>query len=447
MLLKKTKSLCPVCLKGIEAKYEERDNKVYFEKTCPEHGHFSTLSSNNADLFSSHDMITQNIPLKASITKREKGCPFDCGHCEEHLQTPCCMLLEITDRCNQKCPYCFASSNEDIHNDPSLEEIRSLYERLIDLGEERKFNIQLSGGEPTVREDLPEIISMGRELGFEYIQLNTNGRRLCEDGYAKMLKNAGLSAVFLQFDGTNDDIMLSLRGEKLLDIKLRAIEACRQARLPVTLVPTIVKDVNTQNIGEMINFCLENIDTVKGIHFQPVSFFGRFPKNGEEYNRVTMFDIIEEINRQTGGKIKKESLTPLATGSSLCCFFGTFLKEQDGSIKPVHQKQNNTVCCDSPKLPASKIIAKDRDFIKNKWSLPTEQSFKGAGSGLDAFISEFHNKSFTLTCMQFQDILNIDLNRLKRCRVGVFSKEQTIIPFCAYNLTDANGNYIHRGKH
>ena len=65
-------------------------------------------------------------------------------------------------------------------------------------------NIQLSGGEPTMREDLPDIIRLGREKGFSFIQLNTNGIRLAAtSGYARTLKEAGLSSVFLQFDGVS----------------------------------------------------------------------------------------------------------------------------------------------------------------------------------------------------------------------------------------------------
>ena len=73
--------------------------------------------------------------------------------------------------------------------------------------------IQLSGGEPTVREDLPEIIRLARSYGFGFVQINTNGLRLSEDpAYARQLREAGLSSVFLQFDGTRDEIYRKLRG-------------------------------------------------------------------------------------------------------------------------------------------------------------------------------------------------------------------------------------------
>ena len=96
---------------------------------------------------------------------------------------------------------------------------------------------------------------MAKDKGFEYVQINTNGRRLAtEEGYAKILKDAGATVIFMQFDGTRDDIYEKLRGEPLLEIKKQAIRNCEKAGLGVTLVPTIVQGVNTDNIGDMMDF-------------------------------------------------------------------------------------------------------------------------------------------------------------------------------------------------
>lgn len=123
----------------------------------------------------------------------------------------------------------FAKAEEDTASDPGLKEIEKKYELLLELGEERPFNIHLSGGEPTVREDLPEIIKMGREKGFDYIQINTNGRKLAfDEAYAGVLKEAGASVIYLQFDGTNDTIYQKLRGEPLLEIKKKPFKTAKK---------------------------------------------------------------------------------------------------------------------------------------------------------------------------------------------------------------------------
>ena len=146
------------------------------------------------------------------------------------------MILEVTKRCNMHCPVCFASAGECLENgDLSIDEIEKQYDFLMDHG--GPFNIQLSGGEPTMREDLPEIIRMGREKGFTFFQLNTNGIRLAQEaGYARKLKKAGLNTVFLQFDGVTDDVYQTLRGRSMIELKEKAVLNCSEAELGIALV-------------------------------------------------------------------------------------------------------------------------------------------------------------------------------------------------------------------
>lgn len=125
-------------------------------------------------------------------------------------------------------------------DEPSLNVINGWYKNV--LAASGPVNIQLSGGEPTLRNDLPEIVEMGRALGFKFIQLNTNGLRLAEDPiFLSRLKKAGLSSVFLQFDGTEDQIYQAIRGRRLFEVKAKAIECCAQHEIGVVLVPTLIR--------------------------------------------------------------------------------------------------------------------------------------------------------------------------------------------------------------
>jgi len=77
------------------------------------------------------------------------------------------------------------------------------------------------------------------------------------------------------------------RGFNALPIKLKAIENCRKGGLDsVSLVPTLAKGVNDMQVGDMIRFAIQNMDTVKGIYFQPISFAGRINKEERGYNGV-----------------------------------------------------------------------------------------------------------------------------------------------------------------
>lgn len=479
-VLEATQSICPLCGRSIEAFYIEEKDRVYFVKECPDHGTFKTTASESAEDYKEwikNPII--NIAPKTAVTKgapQDDRCPLHCGTCENHLQTACCVLIDLTDRCNQHCPYCFARSEMDADRsgEPTLAEIEKKYDLLLELGEERNFNIQLSGGEPTVREDLPEIIKMARDKGFDYVQINSNGRRLAlEEGYAQILKEAGASVIFMQFDGTKDEIYQTLRGEPLFEIKKQAIRNCEKAGLPVTLVPTIVEGVNSDNIGEMMDFLVENVNVVKGIHFQPVSFFGRHPEKAacgsqgggasdlvafsKEYTgdfpgRMTMFGLLRTLEKQSP-QFRYEDYCPISTGHTLCCFYSTYIREPDGSIRCTltsAQKEKGVSCCSTaPTAPAEEdkqeIIRKDRDFVLNKWEItPVEEKeeerremmkYKSSEeiTSLDEFLRYYKRNTFTVTGMAFQDITNMDAERVKRCRVQVLSEDNRLIPFCAYN--------------
>ena len=194
-IIRKTYSVCPVCLKRIPAVHAAEGKTVYLEKTCPEHGNFSAVIWRGLrDL----EAWCGNLPEIAE--GENENCPHACGLCPEHRQGTCCVLLEVTKRCNLNCAFCFAEggSGEDIP-------FAALQRQLHDLAEPGKTLVQLSGGEPTVRDDLPRIVAAAKEAGCRYVQLNTNGIRLAADKeYVRALAKAGLSFVFMQFDGTRD---------------------------------------------------------------------------------------------------------------------------------------------------------------------------------------------------------------------------------------------------
>lgn len=437
-ILDKVESLCPYCLKKVVGQKVEDEEGVYLEKTCEEHGFFKTLiwEGENYQLWS--DVERFQTP-KVISNNTDKGCPYDCGICSEHRQETCCVLFEITNRCNLKCPICFASSNENIKEDISLEKIGEYYDYLMKCG--GPYNIQLSGGEPTLRNDLHEIIKIGREKGFTFFQLNTNGIRIGEDeNYIRNLSKAGLNTVFLQFDGLNDNVYSKLRGKNLLRTKLKAIENCKKTGVGVVLVPTIMKDVNIDQIGKIINFAMDNMPFVRGVHFQPVSFFGRYEKRDENY-RITIPKMLREIEEQTNGNMKIENFMGGGAENSYCSFHGNFLVNEDKRLKPLGSKSN---CCCKP--TSSK---QSREFVAKQWSAVKKSSNKknaknNSTKSLDEFLERFDNYTLAISAMLFQDVWNIDLDRLKQCYIHVVSEDMKLIPFCAYNLTDTENKSLYR---
>ncbi len=437
-----TKSLCPVCLKLLDAEITEENDAVYMVKTCRLHGEFKTVVWRGK--IKKEDWITKKNRafIKNPLTEIKDGCPYDCGLCPDHRQTTCTALIEVTNNCNLYCSFCFASAKDKILHEPSLKEIEFYFDRIKE--QSGICNIQLSGGEPTVRDDLNDIIKIGKEKGFEFIQINTNGIRIGQDeGYLRELTNAGLSSVYLQFDGTNDDIYVNIRGRKLLKEKIDAIKNCAKYNVGVVLVPVIIPGVNVNNIGQMIDFALENTPTVRGIHFQPVSYFGRTAFTPRDEDRITLPELIEEIELQTKGLVKAENLKPANCENSLCSFNGSFIYDDRKKLKPATKRNNQPCSCRT--IDAAEGAVKAKKFVASNWKLngSTERKYN-AGDSWDKLINEIRVRKFSISAMAFQDAYNVDIERIRDCCIHVVSKEGKLIPFCIYNITDTCGKSLYR---
>jgi uncharacterized radical SAM superfamily Fe-S cluster-containing enzyme len=443
VVLYETESLCPHCMGRIKAHAVRRGDSVYLEKECGEHGPFSTVIWRGSPEIENWRIDKIHSAPPGYNFKEEKGCPFDCGLCDDHRQHTCTMLLEVTKRCNLKCNVCFADSG-GMSVDPDLDKIRCFYKRALEQG--GPYNVQLSGGEPTVRDDLPEIVRIGKECGFEFIQVNTNGIRIAEDeAYVGELRSAGLNSIFLQFDGLSDEIYKKLRGRELFEIKKKAIENCRKYNIGVVLVPVLFEE-NLNDTVRIIDFALENIDVVRGVHFQPISFFGRYSEDMEYNKRITLPEIMQSIEDGSGGGIKISDFAPPCCEHSLCSFHGNFIFDE-GGLKPIVKK---SCCSGGETIKAEAGSAKSKQFVKKYWG-SREVKLKDPeqdriSQSFDRILSRINSKSFSISAMAFQDAWNVDIERLKQCCIHVMSEDGNLIPFCAYNMTDADSNYLYRRR-
>ena len=444
-VLLETESICPECLKRIPAQQVRQGMDIYLQKSCPEHGEFVTVIWRGEPDFESWVRPKMASYPARPFTPILDGCPYDCGLCSEHRQHTCSVLLEVTQRCDLHCPVCFADSGGGIESDWTLAEIEAWYKRLLQSG--GPFNIQLSGGEPCKRDDLPEIIRLGRSLGFEFFQLNTNGLRLARDpGYLAELKEAGLSTIFLQFDGTEDAVYKKLRGRPLLAQKLEAIWHCKELGIGVVLVPTLVPGVNINHIGDILYMALAHMPVVRGVHFQPISYFGRYPEAPADSARITIPEVIHQIEFQTEGLIRMESFCPPGCENARCSFHANFVLMPDGDLKAITRHSQKSCC--KPSL-AAEGAARAREFVSKNWtSQPqiseTAQQYGPSLGGWEVFLERKRTHTFCVSGMAFQDAWNLDLERLRDCCIHVASPDGRLVPFCAYNLTDRQGRSLYR---
>ena len=446
-----TKSLCPVCLNVIPAQRVQEGQDVFIEKTCPDHGEFKTITWRGEPSYQDWNVGVFAPGPKLRLTETVNGCPNDCGICPEHKAQSCTILMEVTSRCNLQCPVCFASSEDSPDAEPTIDEIRGMLETVIESAD--ACPLQLSGGEPTLRDDLPDIISLAKQMGFPHVQVNTHGLRLANDvEYLQRFKDAGVDLIYLQFDGISDDVYQRIRGANLFDSKVRAIENCAEAKVGVQLVPTLIPGINDHQIGGIIQFACKYIPVIKGVHFQPVSYFGRYPVAPADKDRITTPDVLRALEEQTGGEIKASNFLPRRRHDSHCGFSGFFVLTEDDKLvattvfKP---RQPSAADCNEtagrvseanqPSEHVRKFITEKSKYIEPNPEL-LEQQQKGT---LKRFIQRAKTHFLSISGMPFQDAWTVDLERLRGCCIHVITRDKKLVPFCAHYITNADGERLH----
>jgi uncharacterized radical SAM superfamily Fe-S cluster-containing enzyme len=457
-----TESLCPVCLTRINATIRMKDGVALMQKRCSTHGRFEVALWRGRPSYDSWQRPKIPQPPPAPLTPVHNGCPDDCGLCPNHRQRSCTILMEVTQRCDLNCPICYAdagsaaSAPRSALGDPSMATIAAWFRTARKAAP--GANIQLSGGEPSLRDDLPAIVARARGAGFDFVQLNTNGLRIAKDAaYLAALKKAGLASVFLQFDAVDDEVYKRIRGRALLDIKLRAIRACGAASIGVVLTPTLIPGVNTDGIGAILDMAVALSPTVRAVHFQPISYFGRYFTAGGERRRLTLPELMRAIEAQSGGLFTAADFKPPGCENARCSIHGRFVVLPKGKIIPL-QGASKGDCCGGARpapIPAAAGAARAMAQVRRQWAAPpagdltfplADQSgnLDGERPDLGAFVSRARTHTLSVSAMAFQDAWNIDLERVRDCCIHVMAPDQRLIPFCLYNLTGRDGRRLYR---
>ena len=359
-LPKETQSLCPDCKKIISATIYEKDGKVMMKKKCKKHGDFEDIYWSDVSLYLKAEQWAYdgNGVDNPKITDATV-CPYECGLCNLHLSHTCLALVDLTNRCNLQCPICFANANAAGYvYEPSFDEVVRMMENLRAERMVPCKAIQFSGGEPTIYPQFFEAIDKARELGFAQIQVATNGVKMTDFDFCQQMRDAGMNTIYLQFDGLREENYINTRGRKLLDLKLNVIENCRNVKpkpLSTVLVPTIVKTINDNQVGEIVKFAIKNAEVVRGVNFQPVAFTGRIDKKQLEQQRYTIPDLVSDLEKQTDF-LKKDDFFPVSVVAPISdlisilsnreeitftahphCGYATFvfIDEKDGTVIPI----------------------------------------------------------------------------------------------------------------
>src|SRR5436190_24068403 len=295
-----TQSLCPDCLSVVPAKIISRRGRVYFRKTCQEHGEREDFVCSDVRWYDRMEFaLPARMPVVTGV-EPDKGCPLDCGLCTEHEQHTCVGVLEITSSCNLTCPMCYAGSSPGGKH-LSLADCKRQIDRLVEV-EGRAEVCQLSGGEPTIHPQLKQVLEYALSREIDYVMINTNGIRFAKDPALVDLvaRHKDRMEIYFQFDGLHDEVYQSLRGEPLLETKLAALDALQAAGIHVTLVATLPGGVNDEQMGPLVEFGLSR-PNITGIIFQPATYSGRHVLPEQLERRITYRVVIAGGVRQRSG--------------------------------------------------------------------------------------------------------------------------------------------------
>ena len=439
LFLGQTTSLCETCLALVPAKIVSEGDRVYYQKRCREHGVMKTLIADDLAYWKSQrDWLKPGDRPMAVHSRTEHGCPFDCGLCPDHEQHSCLALLEINSACNLSCPVCFAESSVKRTEHRPLAEVEQMLDVIV-AAEGEPDLVQLSGGEPTLHPQFFEILDAAKARPIRHLMVNTNGVRIATDpAFVDRLASymPGFE-VYLQFDSLRPAALKALRGADLVRIRMEALAALEARNISTTLVVTLKKGANDDEVAEIIHFALK-WRCVRGVTFQPIQDAGR----NEGFDPSTDRIVLTEVRRRIAeaGVFALEDLIPLPCNPDQICI-GYGLRRGE-SVAPVTAMLPREVYVAAvPNTVSVEAYPELREKVFELLSLSTAQG--NAADKLAAVLCCLpeaavpqdlsYADTFRVVISQFLDRWNFDLGTVKRSCVHFVEPDGRIIPFDTYN--------------
>lgn len=441
-----TISVCSNCLSRVDAKIVFQDGCVWMLKRCPQHGAERVLMADDIAYYklARETFIKTPEQVIAPNTAVRHGCPYDCGICPDHEQHGCTLLIEITDHCNLRCPTCYAGSGPERQTHRSLKQIERMLDRAV-ANEGEPSIIQISGGEPTVHPQFFEILEAARERPIGHLMVNTNGVRIAnEPGFAERLAKftPGLE-LYLQFDSFRAHVLKALRGTDLRNTHTRALERLNELGIHTTLVATVRRGLNEDELGEIIDYARQQ-QCVRGVTLQPVQAAGRLEGYEDGYNRERDRLTLTEIRRKVLEQypvFAAEDLIPVPCHPDHLAMAYALKRESGlvpltGLIDPEFLIQAGRATITYEKDPAV------REHFLELFS--THHSITSQTDAMRGFLDRLggspkqqpgYEDIFRVLIVEFIDAHGFDLRSVRKTCVHIVHPDgDRVIPFDTYNL-------------
>jgi 7,8-dihydro-6-hydroxymethylpterin dimethyltransferase len=436
-------SICTTCFRRVDAKIVFEDGNVFLLKRCPEHGFERVLMADDIDYYRRCREVFIKPPEMPDHynTPVKYGCPYDCGLCPDHEQHSCLSLVEICDACNLNCPVCYAESGTHRTTYRSLAEIERMLDAVVS-NELQPDIVQISGGEPTIHPDFFAVLDAAKRRPIKHLMVNTNGIRIAQDAaFAEQLATYMPEfELYLQFDSLRREPLMQLRGADLRGIREKALERLNRLGISTTLVVTVERGVNDDELGAIVDFALKQ-PCVRGVTFQPVQQAGRLQGYDPALHRLTLTEVRRKILAQTS-VFQPEDLIPVPCHpDSLAMAYAMKLGDKvvplTGMIEPdvlINGGRNTIIYERDPAV---------RDHIFRLFS--TNHSPASQASTLRELLCCLpqvlapknlgYQNLFRILIVQFIDAQSFDLRSIKKTCVHIAHPDgKRLIPFDTYNM-------------
>jgi uncharacterized radical SAM superfamily Fe-S cluster-containing enzyme len=435
-------SICSTCFRKVEGKIVFEDGLVLMKKRCPEHGFQTVMIADDVEYYRRCREVfikPPEMPVQYNTPVRW-GCPYDCGLCTDHEQHSCLSIVEIADHCNLSCPICYASSSPARPEFRSVDQVRSMLDAVV-RNEKNPDIVQFSGGEPALHPALFEILDMGKARPIKHLMINTNGVRIAaEPEFVERLASyqPGFE-VYLQFDSRRPEVLKALRGADLTTVREKALENLNKYDLSTTLVVTLKKGLNDDEIGAILDYALQQ-PCVRGVTFQPIQEAGRLEGYDPGRDRLTLTEVRRGIIEQSSVFAAEDVVPVPCHPDSLAMAYalkaGGRVTPLTGLIDPqvLIKGGRNTIVYEKDehvRAQLFKLLATNhspqsaaRSLKELLCCLPTVAAPEGIS----------YRDLFRIIIMEFIDAQSFDVRSVKKTCVHIVHPDGRLIPFDTYNL-------------